>query len=203
MWLSQGNINLNHPICYDIVWNLSKTRLDNGFKDYHVFLTLLFQPVKHAVSMIHTNKHTEINPGKNRFLASWFKNVSHIPAVVYHTPKVIDWLDNQDYVPPNIEDYNITIHSFDHEQKIMFVRKDWFDTNRKFKLDSGDIWKEKMDPWGTIQWFMHGQKVYEHKTNQDLITKIDLKHPMGIWESICFLSGLPNYRKLDYFTKLY
>lgn len=202
MWLSQGNINLNHHKFHDVVWDLSKIKLESGYVSYYVFHKLLYENINHALSVVSVGKHFEINPGKNRFLAAYFKQQSTIPAIVYHTPKELDWLDNQDYIPQNIEDYNIAINSFDHEEKIMFVRKDWFNTDKDFKLQCKIFWQEKMNKWGTIQWYQHGKLVFEFKSKNEKITKIELKHPMGIWESICYLTGLENYRKLNYFTKI-
>ena len=202
MWLSQGNLNLNHHKFHDVIWNLSKIRIDTGYNRYYVFHKLLYENIKHAISIVSVGKHFEINPGKNRFIAAYFKQQPILPAIVYHTPKELDWLDNQDYIPHNIEDYNIAINTFDHEKKIMFIRNDWFDTGKDFKLESKIFWQEKMNKWGTIQWYQHGKLVFECKSKNEKITTIDLKHEMGIWESICYLSGIENYRKLDYFTKI-
>lgn len=201
MWLSQGNINLEHREVYDWIWNLSKIRLDNYFENYYVFNALLYERINHPISVVSYNRQVTINPGKNRLIAEWFKGSKTIPAIVYHTPKELGWLENQDFVTHNIQDYNISLNSFDHEKKIMFVRNDWFNTDKDFKVKAKQFWADHMYKFGTIQWYQHNEMVYEcRRSNTHVKTLVDLKHPMGIWESICYLSGLENYKKLDYFT---
>lgn len=209
MWISKGRLDLHHGLIKDYIFTLSERRIANGTLNKKVCTTfnyLLHNSPTIPISAYYMDEHILVNPGKSRLFANWFSHKDDIPIVMCHSPKhPTNILKNQILLRfKNLVKLldQIDVVNVDDDDKLVFVDKSWSEMKETF--DHRTAYQQTWDAtiaskYGTIEWSMLGDPMLTIETDlNDHRTIINVSHPLGLYESICKLSGIEEYRVLHF-----
>lgn len=214
MWISKGLLELESGVIRDYLMTHSETRLENNIiskQTLSVFAYFLTNKVQIPISGYYLHENFVINPGKSRLYAEWFKFKSKtIPIVLMHTPKYPNIISNQILLEvDNISEMakHVDFDVIDADKKLVIVDKTWSkhkDKNKDFNQFTKNEWDRTIGKkWGTIEWQMLGNPCFKIDSSEKAKTIINISHPLGMYESICELAGLQNFRKVGFYNILY
>ena len=209
MWISKGNLDLHHGAVKDYIYSLAERRNANKTLNKKVCTTfhyLLHNQIQMPISGYLMMEQLAVNPGKSRLFASWFKHEDTLPIVLCHIPKhptsiftnqVLIEFDNMKELLNEVE-----ITTVDQDNKLTIVDPSWTKTPKE---DYDKCWNENIaEKWGSIEWQILGNPFFEITTDINTHrTIINTSHELGLYESICYLSGISRYRNLGFHNIIY
>lgn len=214
MWISSGSLDLHHGTVEKFIWNLAEGRVEFNTLTDDVILTfhyLLQNDICVPVSGYMMNQELTINPGKSRLFAAWFKAQDDIPCVLCHIPKhpthllknqIVIEFDNPAQLLQEVDIVNV-----DKDNKLTIVDKSWKQMKETFnpKQEYINSWQTHIaSKWGSIEWQMLGEPFYKLDTDlNNNRTIINISHILGLYESICYLTGLEIYKTLGFHNIIY
>ena len=213
MWISKALLELESGVIKNYILSHSETRLETKIiskQTLTVFAYFLKHDIKIPISGYYVHENFVINPGKSRLYAEWFKQKQKgIPIVIMHTPKYFNLISNQilldyDNVPDILSEVDFLV--IDEDNKLVCVDKTWTqykDKNGEFNQYTKNWWDKNIaQEWGTVEWQLLGEPCFEIPADNDNKTVINISHALGMYESICELAGLNNFRNLGFYNIL-
>lgn len=214
MWISKGQLDLHHGEIEDYIFSLAERRLENqtlNRKVCEAFNYMLHNNIRVPISGWYLNSELIINPGKTRLFASWFKHFDSVPIVLCHIPKYPQHiLKNQ--ISLEFENLGhllneVDVVNIDQDNKLTIVDKSWSEMSKTFdaKKEYNKCWHDTIaSKWGSVEWQLLGNPILRIDTDKnEHETIVNTSHALGLYESICHLSGLENSRTLGFQNIIY
>lgn len=201
MWLINGDLDTNQEIIYYYLQDRCASFIKrNAFRREAIvnFYRLLLEDEIYSPLtgvFTHTTNFFTISPGNNRLARHYFKSETAKAMLLCDTEspyilKNAKTIDNGD---------NLKIQ-FSSKNRISLQPQSYVTDFEKQRLWYRD-WQSKIaTKYGRIVWRYENKMAFQipDSKRRNVTTTILLKEPLGIYESICYLSGI-NYRKIDAF----
>jgi len=203
--VSKGKLDLQSDIVNTFIEQHATTRITNNTlteDTIKVFVFFLLHPSIFPISCIFFNPYFNVNPGKSRLYANYFMNKESIDCIMmgpHPNPFILKDCTTVDLNYSTLID-DLKIAQIEpaviDEEKLLVLRHAQSIDKTIFKDNVNNVWNQN---FGRIQWYEGERLILDVAGQKQSITKIQISHAFGIYESLCSLLNIHNYKHFGNF----
>tara|TARA_A100001388_G_scaffold195496_1_gene147479 strand:+ start:1904 stop:2542 length:639 start_codon:yes stop_codon:yes gene_type:complete len=203
--LSKGKLDLHNDIIDTFVERHATTRIKNNTlteDTVKFFVFFLLHESTFPISCMFFDPYFNVNPGKSRLYANYFLNKEtidcimmspHVNPFILKESKTVDL--NYSTLIDDLNKAQIEPAVID-EEKVLVLRHAQNIDKSIFRNNVNDTWNKN---FGSIKWYQNNNLLLEVQGNSDSTTKIEISHAFGVYESLCSLLNISNYKHFGNF----